>query len=347
MDTRLTDEQVALRETAAAVVGRFAPTVVRDLDDAERAARLEAAVVESGWRELRAPTEGGAPLASAVEVAIVTEELAGGVADVALLGPTLAAELRRLAGAPATAGPETVALAADLSMLAVADGPPPPGTVVIDSGGSVSALLIAPVSGGYGLVGAPPAIQRDHGIDLTRPAVALAADVAPAPVPDQTRVLAAGDLVRWTALGLALSCADLVGAMRGAVRLACDYAKDRRQFGVAVGSFQAVSHLLADAYVSLEGSRSLALHAAWAVDALGAEEALGAAAIAKAYCARSARTVCETAIQVHGGIGNTWDCMAHLYLRRALHSSDLLGGVGASLARVRTHHGIGAASGLR
>ena len=84
----------------------------------------------------------------------------------------------------------------------------------------------------------------------------------------------------------------------------------------------------------MEGSRSVALHAAWAVDALPADDALAAGAVAKAYCARAARTVCETAIQVHGGIGNTWECLAHVYLRRALLSSDVLGGVGASLARV-------------
>ncbi len=53
--------------------------------------------------------------------------------------------------------------------------------------------------------------------------------------------------------------------------------------------------------------------------------------------------MCETAIQVHGGIGNTWECLAHLYLRRALLSSDVLGGTGANLARVLDHHGIGGA----
>src|SRR5258708_27233847 len=97
----------------------------------------------------------------------------------------------------------------------------------------------------------------------------------------------------------------------------------------------------------MEGSRSVALHAAWAVDALAADDALAAAALAKAYCSRAARTVCETAIQVHGGIGNTWDCLAHVYLRRALLSIDLFGGVGSSLARVMEHHGIGDGDGLR
>ena len=106
--------------------------------------------------------------------------------------------------------------------------------------------------------------------------------------------------------------------MRGAVDLAVDYAASRHQYGRSIGSFQAVQHLLADAYVLMEGSRSVALHAAWAVDALPTDAALAAAAVAKAYCARAARTVCETAIQVHGGIGNTWECLAHVYLRRAL-----------------------------
>ncbi len=136
------------------------------------------------------------------------------------------------------------------------------------------------------------------------------------------------------ALGLALACADLVGVMQGAVALATDYAKNRHQYGTAIGSFQAVQHLLADAFVAMEGSRSLALHAAWAVDALAPDDALVAASVAKAYCARAARTVCETAIQVHGGIGNTWECLAHVYLRRALAGIDAFGGVGPSLQRV-------------
>jgi alkylation response protein AidB-like acyl-CoA dehydrogenase len=341
MDTRLSAEQVSLRDTATAVIDRFGTKVEKDLEDPERAAKLQTAVVESGWLELRTPNDDGEPWASGVEVAIVAEELARGNADVAFIGPTLAAELRRLAGAPPSATFETVALSADLSTVACTDGTAPPaGTLAIDSRGSASALLIAPVPEGYQLVSAPPGNQRDRGADLTRPSVPLAADLPLTAVADQSRPISESDVVRWTALGLALCCADLVGTMRGAVDLSCDYAKARHQYGVAIGSFQAVQHLLADAHVSMEGSRSAALHAAWAVDALGSDEALAAAAIAKAYCARSARAVCETAIQVHGGIGNTWDCLAHVYLRRALHSIDILGGIGTCLDRVRETHGI-------
>jgi alkylation response protein AidB-like acyl-CoA dehydrogenase len=182
-------------------------------------------------------------------------------------------------------------------------------------------------------------------VDLTRPSVAI--DLAAAASLDG-RALSPDDLTRWTALALALTSADLVGTMRGAVQLSRDYAIERRQYGAAIGSYQAVQHLLADAFVLTEGSRSAALHAAWAIDALPPADALTAGAVAKAYCARAARTVCETAIQVHGGIGNTWECLAHVHLRRALLATDILGGVGPNLDRVLSHYGVkGAPDGLR
>jgi alkylation response protein AidB-like acyl-CoA dehydrogenase len=86
-----------------------------------------------------------------------------------------------------------------------------------------------------------------------------------------------------------------------------------------------VQHLLAEACCLLEGSLSVVLHASWAVDNLAPDDALTAGRVAKAYCARAANDVCETAIQVHGGIGNTWECMVHVFLRRALLSSQWFG----------------------
>ena len=141
-------------------------------------------------------------------------------------------------------------------------------------------------------------------------------------------------------MALAITSADLVGIMRGSVELGRTYAADRHQYGTAIGSFQAVQHMLADAFVMMEGSHSAALQAAWAVDALDPAEALATAAGAKAYCSRAARSVCETVIQVHGGIGNTWECMAHVFLRRTLGSIDILGGEGTNLERVLAHRGV-------
>ena len=99
MDVRLSPEQVALRDSAAQVVDRLGIHLVADLEDTERMGKLDAAVTASGWRELRTESDEGGPWASAVEVAVVAEELGRGLADVPFLGPTLAADLRRLAGA--------------------------------------------------------------------------------------------------------------------------------------------------------------------------------------------------------------------------------------------------------
>ncbi len=333
MDVRLSAEQQALRDSVAQAVERLAPRTVRQLDDLERAEKLEAAVSAAGWRELRSPEHGGAPLASGVEAAIVAEELGRGLADTPFIGPTLAVELRRLAGAPAATMTETVLLRPGLSTMAMAID----GAVAIDAAGAARALMLVTAVEGHVL--AEVDVQRfDDGADLTRPTAAPSRE--PVPIGNCSSTLSDDDLASWTALGLALTCADLVGVMRGAVQLSCDYAASRQQYGTAIGSFQAVQHLLADAFVAMEGSRSVALHAAWAVDALPSADALAAAAVAKAYCARAARSVCETAIQVHGGIGNTWECLAHVFLRRALQSSDVLGGVGTSLDRVLVHHGI-------
>jgi alkylation response protein AidB-like acyl-CoA dehydrogenase len=342
MDARLSPEQQALRDSAIQVVDRLGPKAVGQLDDQERIAKLDAAVAASGWRELRAAVDDdGNPLASAVEAAVVAEELGRGLADSPYLGATLAAELRRLVKAPPSAPAETVALLADLSAAATAvDGSLPAPAVAIDAAGATSALVLVPTAAGY-QVGQIELGSPDVQIDLTRPSAALAVGTSVTTLDGQDGYIAERDLTRWNALALALTSADLVGVMRGAVELSTEYAGSRKQYGVAVGTFQAVQHLLADAFVLMEGSRSATLHAAWAVDALEPDEALAAAAVAKAYSARAARTVCETAIQVHGGIGNTWECLAHIYLRRALLSSDVLGGTGPNLDRVLTHHGIG------
>jgi len=340
MDVRLSPEQQALRDSAARLVDQLGPHAVGELGDLERAAKLDAAVSGAGWRELRTAADGAAPLASGVEAGIVAEELGRGLADVSFLGPTMASELRRLAGAPSSGETETVALTTDLASVARAVDGQVPLSVAIDVQGSTRALLL--VAGHEGDHLAHVAVEPPPvGADLTRPSARIDPSAAVTPLAMGEATITAEDLTRWTALGLSMACADLVGTMGGAVQLASAYASERHQYGAAIGSFQAIQHLLADAFAMTEGARSATLHAAWAVDVLSAEDALAAAAVAKAYCARAARTVCETAIQVHGGIGNTWECLAHVYLRRSLVSCDLFGDVGVSLSRVLRHRGIG------
>lgn len=166
-------------------------------------------------------------------------------------------------------------------------------------------------------VAVPGGAAGPAGVDLTNSTVGVVES------PAELAELSDGDAARWNALALAATSADLVGAARGAHALAVDYAKVREQYGSTIGSYQAVAHLLAEGLALIEGSISVLRHAAWGVDELRPDEAVRAGRIAKVYCARAARTVCETAIQVHGGIGNTWECLAHVYLRRVLTSTEL------------------------
>jgi Acyl-CoA dehydrogenase, C-terminal domain len=116
---------------------------------------------------------------------------------------------------------------------------------------------------------------------------------------------------------LAALALEAVGIGKRALELAVEYAKDREQFGRKIGVYQAVSHQLADTFVETELARSLAYWAAWCV-AEDDEQAPVAAAAAKAYAADAAVAACERSIQVHGGIGFTWEHVLHEYYKRAL-----------------------------
>jgi Acyl-CoA dehydrogenase, C-terminal domain len=288
MDVRLTAEQRQLRDAAAKLADDLGPGSVQDLADDSRITRLDKQIETTGWRSLRSDE------ASGVEVAIVAEEFGRGLVDAPFLGPVLADDLARQVGADGTG-----------STIAV-------GGHAIDARGYQRALTLDGATVSAADLGAVRAA-----VDLTRATADLAGTA-----------VAVGDLdsdaaERWLALALATTSADLVGTARGAHTLACDYAKIREQYGKSIGSYQAVAHLLAESLALIEGSVSVSRHAAWAVDELAPAEAIRAGRVAKIYCARAARTVCETAIQVHGGIGNTWECLAHVYLRRALTSAEL------------------------
>ncbi|OSC39624.1 acyl-CoA dehydrogenase family protein [Mycobacterium decipiens] len=288
MDARLTAEQRQLRDAAAELADDLGPASVPDLDDENRIARLDRKIAAAGWRSLRSDGASGA------EVAILAEEFGRRLVDAPFLGPALADDLARHIDTDARG--VTVAV----------DGR------AIDARGYRRALAL---SGSTVL-----AVDLDggqNGADLTR---ASAGTLGP-PVALGDVSTEAAD--RWLALALVATTADLVGDARGAHAVACDYAKIRAQYGKQIGSYQAVAHLLAESLALIEGSVSVLRHAAWAVDELEPVDALRAARVAKVYCARATRTVCETAVQVHGGIGNTWDCLVHVYLRRALTSTEL------------------------
>jgi alkylation response protein AidB-like acyl-CoA dehydrogenase len=345
MDTRDTPEQAELRRMARQLARELGPRTVADLDDGSRRKRLAGAVRDAGWLELRHDAGEGAPLVGGVEAAIIADALGEAVADVAFAGPVLASDLARRAGVDASDG-AVVGFAPDLLGAVVVPGPATttPIHAVDCAAESLDAVyVLRPEGDGYRLA----QVQADgarEGADLTRATRRIPAGARALEVPGQSRILTRADLGSWATLGLALTSADLIGVTRGVLDLTVAYAKERRQYGVAIGSFQAVQHLLAEARCLLEGAFSVALQACWAVDELAPDEARTAGRVAKAYCTRAARTVCETAVQVHGGMGNTWDCIVHVYLRRALLSTQWFGDDGEQLRQLdRTR--LGAADG--
>lgn len=225
--------------------------------------------------------------ASGVEVALVAEEFGRRLVDVPFLGPVLADDLGQ--------GGATIVF----------------GAHAPDARGLNRGVVLDGVAVGTVALGEPT-----PGVDLTR-WQAAASEVTP------VGVLDTASAQRAQTLALVVTAADILGAARGAFDLACDYAKVREQYGKAIGSYQAIAHLLAESLVLIEGSTSILRYAGWAVDEEDPDVALQAARVAKVYCAKSAHTVCETSIQVHGGIGNTWECLAHVYLRRVLVSTGL------------------------
>ena len=134
----------------------------------------------------------------------------------------------------------------------------------------------------------------------------------------------------WAIIGPVLqraavaAAAEMLGASRRSMQMSVEYAKVRQQFGQPIGQFQAIKHMCSEMLLEVENSHGATYYAAWAVDA-GTPDAALAASAAKAYVGDAARRVCGNAIQVHGGIGFTWEFDLHLYFKRAKHFEPLYG----------------------
>ena len=118
--------------------------------------------------------------------------------------------------------------------------------------------------------------------------------------------------------------AEMLGAARKSLEMSVDYAKVRKQFGQFIGQFQAVKHKLAEMLEKVEGAHSAVYYAAWALDA-DAPDAVLASSVAKSALNEASRSVCGEAIQVHGGIGFTWEYDLHIYFKRAKHLEPFYG----------------------
>ena len=156
-------------------------------------------------------------------------------------------------------------------------------------------------------------------MDLTRPLGWLELDGVPA-----TR-LGGNDLAEVALdLGATAVSLELLGASDAALAMAVEYAKDRVQFGRPIGSFQAIKHKCADMLLEVESAKSAAYYGLWCA-AEENDELPSVASLAKAYCSEAYFHAAAENIQIHGGIGFTWEHPAHLYFKRA-KSSELLFG---------------------
>jgi alkylation response protein AidB-like acyl-CoA dehydrogenase len=175
------------------------------------------------------------------------------------------------------------------------------GVFLVDS--KTSGLKIAPMSG----------------MDLSRKLYVVEFDDAPA-----EQISTISGLTRAFDIATAALAAELVGGMQRTLDITVEYAKTRKQFGKPIGIFQAVQHQCADMYLETESSRSAVYYAGWALEE-NSPDAATAVSIAKMYASDAARTVGNRGIQIHGGMGFTWENDVHLYYRRAKASEIAFG----------------------
>ncbi len=303
---------------------------------------------ELGLAGLLVPEGRGGQGGSAREVAVVMEELGAGVAPVPFLGSAVLATTALL-GCPDAAVLEPVAAGESVATLAVPltswPGSAFPETVRADPAGALTGrvtsvadaitadVLVVPATGPDGpalyevRTGTPGVrIETVVSLDLTRPVADLVLDGAAG------QPLAAGDTAR-RALGDALTAgagllaSEQLGLAERCLTDTVEYLAQRRQFGRVVGSFQAVKHRLADLWLEVVSARAAARSAADAL-ATSAPDAPLAVSVAQAFCSDVAVHAAEECVQLHGGIGMTWEHPAHLRLKRAKADQLALGTAG-------------------
>ncbi|MDX6650987.1 MAG: hypothetical protein QOJ97_2938 [Solirubrobacteraceae bacterium] len=275
-------------------------------------------LAELGWPGIAVAEEHGGQGLGAVELAILLEELGYACAATPFLGTALAALALEHAGSDAQRERWLGGLASGelRGALGTADGliPDAPGAdvvVVVDLAERTASLVEG------------DAVEAVDAIDPTRRYGRVAAAGEPLE----------GDVGAAVDRGLAAVSAELVGLGQGGLDMTVEYVKERKQFGVPVGVFQAVQHKAAQMLLDTEGGRSAAYYAAWTADA-DPEKLPMAAAMAKAWTSEAGRSTASAAIQLHGGIGFTWEADVHWLFKRAQMDSAFLGGGATHRARV-------------
>ena len=330
MDFDLSDDQQALRDAAADLLrGRCSSERVRKIMESEGFdTDLWAAMVDQGWVGVATPEGAGGLGLGIVEAAVLLEQTGAHVAPVPfaqqLLAVLAAGGTSELDG---LLSGDVIGTACRTTLSREADGSVRGRTEPVVFGATAS-VLVAPAGDELVLVDLRGvARSAEPAMDLTRELAWIDLHGAPAETiggPDEvTAHLDRGAVFHSAEM---LGCADTV------MRLAVEYAKERKQFDKPIGSFQAVKHRCADMLVDVEGMRSAAYHAAWALGA-GDPDASVASSTAKIWCSDAGLRVAESSLQVHGGIGFTWESDVHLHLKRAQLDSIAFGD--ASFHRTR------------
>ena len=308
MDFELSADQQALRDAAADLLaGRSSMPVVRAAVDRGGAPdpALWRAMVDQGWCGLAVPEKLGGVGLGWVEAGIVLEQVGAHVAPAPVLGQMVALDaLADSAWGPALiAGESVAACASGLDEPCVYA--PAADVVVVTEDGRLVAIDLR-----------DRRRSAEPAMDVTRQLGWLrAADLAGAP---RLELGGAAEVARHMDVAAVAYAAELLGLAQRALDLAVAYAKDRVQFGRPIGSFQAVKHRCADMLVDVEGMRSAVYWAAWTLGNASATDGRSiAASTAKVWCSDAALRVLASALQVHGGIGFTWEHDLHLYLKRA------------------------------
>lgn len=349
----ITREQEELR----ASVRRFLAdkVSVRDWMDSEEGhdpALWRQMAEQLGLQGIALPEEYGGSGGGPVELAIVLEEMGRVLlpspffATVALAGQAVAvsgddaAKSRWLPGIADGSLTATLAIAEesgswrpeDLATTA-GDGTVSGTKMFVVDGHTADLLLVVARTGLFAVEGNAAGVTRTRldTLDPTRRLARIDLDSAPA-------VRVGGEFPR-KALELAVVAlaAEQVGGAQACLDAAVEYAKIRVQFDRPIGSFQAIKHKCADMLLAVEGARSAAHHAASVTDSA---ELPVAAALAAAYCSVAFTHVAKENIQIHGGIGYTWEHDAHLYLKRAKSSEQLFGAPAAHRVRLADLVGI-------
>ena len=319
MDFGLTDDQRDIQRTARELLGsRAGAERVREHAEAGRTdAALWQELGELGWPGIAVAEEHGGQGLGAVELAILCEELGRTVAPVPFLPTVLAAALIEHAGSDEQRERWLPGLATGELTGAAGDTPE------LVHGGAGAAVIVIVDGNGARLVEGSEA-EPAASIDPTRPA-ALVPESAGEPLP--------GDVAAAADRALVAVAAELVGVCERALEMTVAYVKERKQFGTPVGAYQAVSHRCAQMLLDTEGARAAVSFAAWAADA-DPERLPEAAAMAKAAASDAGRDVTAAAIQLHGGIGFTWEADVHWLFKRAQLDAALLGGASKQRARL-------------